>query len=482
MKINRELLAKLKDPRWYLEHVTKIKPKKPGELIPFVLNEAQKDLFNAVRRNSRVMILKARQLGMSTAMIGYFYHDTIMNPGTNTAIIGYNSDMTAELLDKVKTFHKTTPIDLRPTVHFNTKYEMSFPRMDSKIVVLSSTDNVGRGYTLNNVLATELSSWEKAEDKMMTLEASVPINGRIVVESTPRGVGNLYHRMWMNDNDYVKKEYGWWWGYTQDEINIIRRRMNNPAKFSQEYGLEFLTSGRSVFDQDIILEQRKNILKVGDEYTLPDGSKHIVRVFNDLRIYRDPSPDDFYVVGVDTSEGVEGGDNSVVTIWNRRTGEEVAFYRGLIAPDRLGEKLDQWGRLYNNALMVVENQNHGITTTSVLKQKIYPLLYFRPAKFDTLGFSSSDRIGWKTTKATRPLLIDQFSQACRDKELTIHSKEILDEMSVFIYDENNDMQPQSGFHDDTIFSCGIAYQGFKSMSPVKLFQLGDSALPRNDTN
>ena len=99
MEINK-YLEKLKDPKFYLENFTSIKGKKPGALVPFILNEAQKDLFNTVREWNRVIILKARQIGFSTAMVGYFYHDTITNPGTTTALIGYNSDLTSELLDK----------------------------------------------------------------------------------------------------------------------------------------------------------------------------------------------------------------------------------------------------------------------------------------------------------------------------------------------------------------------------------------------
>jgi hypothetical protein len=98
-------IDRLLDPKFYLENFTKIKGKVPG-LMPFILNEAQKDLFNTLNTNSRVMILKARQMGFSTAVTGYLYHKTITTPGTNTALIGYNSDLTAELLDKVKTFYK----------------------------------------------------------------------------------------------------------------------------------------------------------------------------------------------------------------------------------------------------------------------------------------------------------------------------------------------------------------------------------------
>jgi hypothetical protein len=454
-------LTKLKDPKFYLENFCQIKTKQRG-IAPFILNEAQKDLYNTLRKHNRVIILKARQIGFSTAVTGFFYHNTIMTPGTTTALIGYNSDLTTELLDKIKTFYRTTPKELRPTIHYNSKYEISFPKMDSKILVLPSTENVGRGYTIHNALLTELSAWEKAEEKMMVLEASVPINGNIVIESTPRGQGNLYHRMWMSDNDYIKKQYGWWWMYSKEEIELIRKRMNDPMAFAQEYGLEFLSSGRPVFDQMMVRESRKNILTEKDQGVV---------VEDDLRIYKQPEKDGLYVFGVDVSEGVTGGDYSVAIVWDRRSGEEVAMFRGHISPDRFGSKLNGWGRKFNNALMVVEINNHGLTTVTILKQKLYPSLYFRPAKFETLGQPYSDKLGWKTTKVTRPLLIDDFAQAIREGALKIHSKELLDEMSVFIYNDNGNMVPQEGFHDDCIFAAGIGFQGFKVLYDKPLNQL-----------
>jgi len=468
-------LEKLRDPKFYLENLCKVKIKKGG-LGRFILKECQKDLFNSIKNFNRTIILKARQLGFSTAVTGWIYHNTIMNPGITSALIGYNSTMTAELLDKIKTFYKTTPLELRPTIHYNSKYEISFPKIDSKIIVLPSTESVGRGYTLNNCLVTELSSWEKAEEKMMTLEASVPINGNLIIESTPRGQGNLYHRMWMSDdNGYDKRAYGWWWGYTQEEIDMIKKRMNNPQKFAQEYGLEFLASGRSVFDQGIIKKQRKNILKIGDCIKLKDGNKHFVKEEDDLTIYVPPEVGKLYVCGVDVAEGVQGGDYSVATIFDRMTGEEVASFRSnKLAPDLFGAKLNKWGRKYNNALMVVEINNHGLTTLTILKQLIYPSLYFRQEKIERISQSHGDKMGWKTTKVTKPRLIDDLAQAFRDDVLIIHSKKLLDEMSVFVYDDGGNMTPQSGFHDDFIFAAGIGYQGFKVLYDKPLEQIDTS--------
>lgn len=459
-RYNVELLS---DPKFYLENFTKIKTKEGG-LKPFILKPAQLDLFNTLKKHNRVMCMKARQIGFSTSITGWIYHKTIITPGVTSALVGYNNDLTAELLDKIKTFYRTTPEALRPKIHYNSKFEISFPKVDSKILVLPSTENVGRGYTISFLLLTELPFIEKAEEKMMTIEASVPINGKIIIESSPGSVGDLFHRMWVSDNDYAKKEYGWWWHYTEEEIEIIRRRMNNPRKFANNYSLEFLTSGRAVFDAETLRKQRKNILKVGDVVKLHDGTEHIVREEEGFRIYKPPRRDGVYVLGNDNAEGVPGGDYSVVAIFDRSNGEEVGFWRGHLAPDRLAKIINKWGRHYNNALAVVECEAHGNVVLNCLKQLLYPSLYFRPAKYDTIAQPWSEKLGWKTTKLTRPILVDEYEQAVRDGMLTIHSKETVDEMTVFVFNEQNNMVAMEGYHDDAIFASGLAYQGFKVMT------------------
>lgn len=471
--MNKELLKKIRDHKFYLENFCKLKTKDRG-MQPFLLNEAQKDFFNALRMYKKIMILKARQLGFSTAVTAFFYVDTITRPGITTGLIGYNSDMVTELLDKIKTLYRTTPLNIRPTIQYDSKFQMSFPAMDSKIIVLPNTKDVGRGYTFHNCLITELSSWDDASEKYAGLMESVAPSGRVVIESTPRGQGNLYHRLWMIENEFIKKEYGWWWGYTKEQMEMKKKNIGQRM-WDQEYGLAFLSTGRNVFDVNVISEARKNQLNPGEvNVAITEKQKNtFVKEEEGWVIYRDPEPDGLYVCGGDVAEGVAGGDYSVATIWDRKTGEEVAMYRGLLPPDRFGDLLDRWGRKYNNALMAVEINNHGLTTITILRQKIYPSLYFRPSGFESISAGTTDRIGWKTTKVTRPLLIDELAQAMREGSLTIHSKKILDEMSVLVYNDNNDMVPQPGFHDDTIFSSGIALQAFKLLYSEKLTQIDE---------
>ena len=234
----------------------------------------------------------------------------------------------------------------------------------------------------------------------------------------------------------------------------------------------FFSSGRPVFDMDLLVEQRKNILQVGDIVPLPNGEKHMVHEDIGWRIYKNPEKDGIYAAGADVSEGVTGGDYSVAIIWDRKTGEEVAMFRGHLPPDRFGESLNKMGRRYNNALMVVESNNHGLTTiTKLFKDLLYPSPYFRPDKIENVGASFSEKLGWKTSKVTRPRMIDDLAAALRENSLLIHSKELLDEMTIMVYDDNGDIVAQKGFHDDCVFAACIGFQGFKVLYDKELSQL-----------
>lgn len=461
----------LKDPKLYLESFTKIQGRQGGALIPFKLNQAQLDLFNTLSDPGakHVAILKARQMGFSTGVVGYFYWFAVTHPGTTVALIGYNSELTSEFIAKVKTFWKTTPEEIRPTILYNSKSEISFPALGSKIIVLPSTENVGRGYAIQLALLSEFAFWLKADEKMASLLACV--HGQMVVETTPSEVGTAFHKLWVEENGWVKKEYGWWWQYTEKEIEQIRVNMNDQARFDREFNLQFDSTGRSIFDREALKRQMVNRLAVGAERTLKDGTKWRVKEEDGLRMYAPPVPGKSYCAAADVAEGVTGGNYSVFIVFDRETGEEVAFYRGHVPPDVFGEMLDRWGRKYNNAYLAPEINNHGLTTITILKQKLYPSLYFRPAKYDAVSMETSSRIGWKTTVVTRPLLIDDLAKALREDAIIIHSKELHDEMSVMIYDDRNRPVAPSNFHDDTVFAAGIALQTFSMMATGDLTQL-----------
>ena len=90
---------------------------------------------------------------------------------------------------------------------------------------------------------------------------------------------------------------------------------------------------------------------------------------------------------------------------------------------------------------------------------------------DLMGQKFSDRLGWKTTRVSKPLMIDDLRECLSDGSFKIHSETTLDEMLTFVFNDNSDMVTQSSFHDDSIMASAICFQGFKVMFNGKLEQI-----------
>lgn len=478
------------DPKFFIESFLKVQ-KKSGEIVPFILKPAQIDFLNLLRSGKkRLICLKARQMGFSTLIIAYALHYALMHPGSRIAFIAYGQELTFDFLERIKLFIELLPDSIRPEVAVNSKRELVFTKLKSKIKVFPSTETVGRGYTFNFVLCSEIAFWEKAEEKMSSVLAAAS-EGIVVLESTPNVVGNYFHKIWVNDSGFEKRAYYWHWEYNQEQVDEIRRSMQDDEKFDREFNLAFSNTGLSVFPQQVIRRMRLSQLMVGDEVVLRNGEKFRVKsestgVFDEKgtelvgewTIYRPPEPSGLYVMGVDTCEGVKGGDDAVIMILDRMTGEEVASYGEKIAPDKLAIIADKKGKEYNNALLAVEINNTGISTVLKLKELMYENLFYRNGKYDIPGMEVLGRLGWRTTTATRPILIQDLVKSCGDGSIIFRSKKMCDQAEVLVYNENT-MRPESpsGFHDDFVFAGGIAIQAFNNLWIGPLDQIDLDSLP-----
>ena len=98
------------DLEYFAETALKLRPK-VGPLEPFKFNAAQKKLHalledqKAKTGKVRAVILKARQLGISSYTAARFYHRTIHSPGLRTIILGHERRASSNLFQIVKRFH-----------------------------------------------------------------------------------------------------------------------------------------------------------------------------------------------------------------------------------------------------------------------------------------------------------------------------------------------------------------------------------------
>jgi hypothetical protein len=191
------------DLPFFAEHALKLRPK-AGPLAPFILNPAQRKLHQLIEEQRakigrvRVIILKARQLGVSTYVAARLYQKTIHNPGLRTIIIGHERRASSNLFQIVRRFHDHMPEDIRPSIGTSNAEELLFDRLDSGYIVsVATTEGTGRSATAQMLHCSETAFWTELPLQMASLMQVCPdLNGtEIIIESTANGY-NDFHKMW----------------------------------------------------------------------------------------------------------------------------------------------------------------------------------------------------------------------------------------------------------------------------------------------
>tara|TARA_R110000751_G_scaffold74592_1_gene150611 strand:+ start:426 stop:992 length:567 start_codon:yes stop_codon:yes gene_type:complete len=136
-----------------------------------------------------------------------------------------------------------------------------------------------------------------------------------------------------------------------------------------------------------------------------------------------------------------------------RTAEQVAIWHGHIPPDTLANEVYNLALWYNSALTCVESNNHGLTTIVQLRHLGHPNM-FRKRTLNQATTKVSLEFGWKTTRTSKPLLIDDLGMALRSGELKIHDRYTLAELRTYT---RNDRGSMSGSpHDDRVMALALA--------------------------
>jgi intein/homing endonuclease len=242
--------------------------------------------------------------------------------------------------------------------------------------------------------------------------------------------------------------------------------------------IEAFSASRNMFFPIELQRQLLASLRDPLEIRWAEGSPHQIG----WRIYQRPATYHKYTLGADVALGVAGGNYSTISVIDRGTGLLVATARMHIAPDLFASKIYEIGMYYNEALVAVERNNHGLTTLTALEFQLrYRNLYRPPSRTLKPGTNAPlIPAGWNTTKVSRPEMLFTLKTALSDGSLTSLDLWLSQEVQYF---EQSGMPPgpveyQSlpGYNDDIIFSTGIAWavrsstgagrRGSRSMGPL----------------
>jgi len=207
---------------------------------------------------------------------------------------------------------------------------------------------------------------------------------------------------------------------------------------------ENLLAGRAVFPVEYIRSQALNI-------------KEPILNLDDIQVFKDVQEGHNYRLGVDSSEGAY--DFAVIKGVDEQTGEEVCCYAARIQPDLLAYKVDKIGRYFNGAKVVLEINGSGLATLSKLKDLSYENIWMRE-EFDKIAKVITKKLGWRTTHASKPLLISHYLELLNKGFVKLRDEQTLQEMKTYVYSDEarkRGMGAERGFFDDRITATMLAY-------------------------
>jgi hypothetical protein len=192
------------DLAYFAEQYLKIRPK-AGSLVPFTFNPAQLELHRRLEEQKaktgkvRAIVLKARQMGISTYIAARYYKQTVGNAGLRTIIIGHEKRASTNLFQLVKRFHEHMPQDIRPSTGTSNAEELLFDKIDSGYLVsVATVEGQGRSATAQLLHASEAAFWVNLHEQMASLLQTVPDidNSEIILETTGKEFGDEFHQLW----------------------------------------------------------------------------------------------------------------------------------------------------------------------------------------------------------------------------------------------------------------------------------------------
>lgn len=182
---------------WRLNNLYKIKNKQ-GIIVPFKLNFAQLKILECP--HNRKVILKSRQVGVSTMHLIYNFDECVFYPNLNNGVMAQGLQEAAELLDKCRVAWEYLDKDikriLKLDVLVNNSYEFGFNN-GSKLMVRTSF----RSGTLQNLHISELGKISvkdptKAKELQTGTLQAIGGKRKVTIESTAEGKSGLFYEIW----------------------------------------------------------------------------------------------------------------------------------------------------------------------------------------------------------------------------------------------------------------------------------------------
>ena len=456
--IKKEYVKCAQDPAYFLKKYCVVQHPMKGK-VPFHLWDFQEKSLQTFEDHRFNIILKARQLGLSTLTAGYSLWMMTFGQDKNILVIATKQDTAKNLVTKVRVMHANLPSWLKQNCVEDNKLSLRY-KNGSQIKAVSSGEDSGRSEALSLLILDEAAFIDKIEPIWAAASQTLSTGGQCIALSTPNGVGNWFHKTWVGAEDGTN-DWNWiklHWNLhpeRNDEWRKEQDKLLGPSLAAQECDCDFITSGQTVIDGIILEEYRE---------THTNNPLEKRGIDSNFWVWQPPNYTKDYIVSADVSRG-DGSDYSAFHVMDIESMEQVAEYKGRLSTKDFGNMLVNVASEYNSALLVIENNNIGWATIQQVIDRGYENLFYTSKDLQyidvqhqlTNKYRTSERnmvAGFSTTMKTRPLIISKLEEYFRDESVVVRSNRLIDELLTFVY-VNNRAEAMAGYNDDLVMSFAI---------------------------
>ncbi|MBK23588.1 MAG: hypothetical protein CME70_06235 [Halobacteriovorax sp.] len=446
----KEIVRCGKDPVYFFNKYMKIQHPTRG-LIPFNTYDFQDDCVKSFVDNRFNVILKSRQLGISTLSAAYATWLALFYKDKNILVIATKLSVAMNFIKKVKVGIKSLPPWMMLSeIVSNNKQSIEFSN-GSQIKAVPTSDDAGRSEALSLLIVDEAAFVRNFDELWMGLYPTLSTGGRAIVLSTPNGVGGQYYDLYMKaasgENEFHPTKLPWdvhpersdeWF---EDECKNLTNK-----QIAQELLCDFAASGDTFLSAEDIEYIRTRIKNPLEKWG-PDMG---------VWVWKYALTEHKYIISADVSRG-DAADYSTFHVIDTNESEIVAEYKGKIPPDQFATLLNEAGMRYNKAVICPENNSYGYAVIMKLQELGYPNLYYKNQKdkFAAMyGEGNISKAGFTTSGVSRVQILTKLEEVLRNRQVNAYSSRLYDELKTFIW-KGNKAQAQRGANDDLVIALAI---------------------------
>ena len=448
----KEIVRCGKEPSYFINQYVRIVHTSRGT-VSFDTYPFQDECLKQFLDHRFNVVLKGRQLGMSTLTAAYAVWLALFHKDKKILIIANKLDIAVNFMKKVKGILRNLPKWLiLPEMVSNNRQSVEFSH-GSTIKAIPTSDDAGRSEALSLLIVDEAAFVRNFDELWTGLYPTLSTGGRAILISTPNGVGGMYHQIYtdaeagINEFNAIKLPWDVHPEYDQEWFEQQAKNLGSKRRVAQELLCDFVTSGETFLSMDEIEHLRLMVTPPVD------------RIGNDRNVWvwKHPLSSHQYVISADVARG-DGKDFSAFHVIDVTDDEVVAEYKGKIPPDRFGELLVEMGQRYNDALLCPENNSFGYATIVKIRDMNYPRIYHPKSKgLHLFGYSpvgDEQKAGFTTSGKSRMQILAKLEEVIRNKQVRIYSSRFYEEIKSFIY-HGGKAQAMKGKNDDLVMSLAI---------------------------